>query len=198
MNLNLIRRFEVDERAMASWEVHTSVPISARICTIRALHARASTAFARTSYVREIGPFALAVSDCVWHARISELAIRAFTQPHDYVLASLVVMNAFEHYENDESPSAVVFRALAGTYEGSRSSAVSGEHKERPVTTTSRNAPPNDNGADDGADEDDSALARCNRCRGRAVFTQKQTRSADEGCTVFWRCTKCGHQWVRS
>lgn len=51
------------------------------------------------------------------------------------------------------------------------------------------------------ADEDDApALQLCPRCSSRATFSQKQTRSADEGFTIFFECTnaKCRHKWVQS
>jgi DNA-directed RNA polymerase subunit M/transcription elongation factor TFIIS len=43
------------------------------------------------------------------------------------------------------------------------------------------------------------SLEHCPKCGSKATWEQKQTRSADEGCTVFWKCTnaKCGKTWRR-
>lgn len=36
----------------------------------------------------------------------------------------------------------------------------------------------------------------CKKCRAFTVeITEKQTRSGDEGATVFYRCTSCGTKW---
>ena len=41
------------------------------------------------------------------------------------------------------------------------------------------------------------ALVRCRRCGGEEVtWDEKQTRSADEGATVFCRCTTCQNRWT--
>ena len=38
--------------------------------------------------------------------------------------------------------------------------------------------------------------AECPKCSNRkAYFMQIQIRSADEPMTIFYKCTKCGHQW---
>ena len=136
-----------------------------------------------------------AVSARVWRARVAELAVRAFVHPRDYTLASLVAMAALSDAcdaSAARSPSVVVFQALTGE----------DEFREAPSTTTARatgeGMPERTDGVTANEDDDDNVLARCHKCQGRAVFTQKQTRSADEGCTIFWRCTRCGHQWVRS
>jgi len=44
-----------------------------------------------------------------------------------------------------------------------------------------------------------NSLEHCPKCGSKATWEQKQTRSADEGCTVFWRCTntKCRKTWTR-
>jgi len=47
--------------------------------------------------------------------------------------------------------------------------------------------------------EKKEGIAKCISCNGDSVrFIQKQTRSADEGCTIFFSCNDCGHSWVRS
>jgi len=36
----------------------------------------------------------------------------------------------------------------------------------------------------------------CKKCKSNAITVeQKQTRSADEGATVFFTCTACGSRW---
>lgn len=41
------------------------------------------------------------------------------------------------------------------------------------------------------------AIVRCRRCGSHEVsWDEKQTRSADEGATVFCVCTKCKNRWV--
>ncbi len=36
----------------------------------------------------------------------------------------------------------------------------------------------------------------CPKCNhNKAVYWQLQTRSADEGSTIFYRCVKCHHTW---
>ena len=36
----------------------------------------------------------------------------------------------------------------------------------------------------------------CPKCGNMEAYAwQMQTRSADEGATTFYRCTKCGHSW---
>ena len=41
------------------------------------------------------------------------------------------------------------------------------------------------------------AIVRCRRCGSQDVsWDEKQTRSADEGATVFCVCTKCKLRWV--
>ena len=44
-----------------------------------------------------------------------------------------------------------------------------------------------------------NSLEHCPKCGSKATWEQKQTRSADEGCTVFWKCTnvKCRKTWTR-
>jgi len=42
----------------------------------------------------------------------------------------------------------------------------------------------------------ESGALKCNRCHSRNVqVDQKQTRSADEGMTVFCTCSTCGMRW---
>lgn len=42
----------------------------------------------------------------------------------------------------------------------------------------------------------DAGTLRCNRCHSHDVqVEQKQTRSADEGMTIFCECRKCGLRW---
>ena len=43
------------------------------------------------------------------------------------------------------------------------------------------------------------SLETCSKCGAKATWEQKQTRSADEGCTVFWKCTNpaCRKTWKR-
>jgi len=37
---------------------------------------------------------------------------------------------------------------------------------------------------------------KCKRCKSTDVYSyEKQTRSADEGATRFYECTKCGLKW---
>ena len=41
------------------------------------------------------------------------------------------------------------------------------------------------------------AIVRCRRCGSQEVsWEEKQTRSADEGATVFCVCTTCKNRWV--
>ena len=41
-----------------------------------------------------------------------------------------------------------------------------------------------------------TAEVRCERCdNDRAWYTIKQTASADEPPTRFFKCTECGHRW---
>ena len=36
----------------------------------------------------------------------------------------------------------------------------------------------------------------CGKCKSNQIeFYQKQTRSGDEGMTIFYSCTKCGKNW---
>ena len=40
------------------------------------------------------------------------------------------------------------------------------------------------------------ALHRCRKCGGTNIsFYSRQTRSADEGATIFLTCEECGHKW---
>jgi DNA-directed RNA polymerase subunit M/transcription elongation factor TFIIS len=60
---------------------------------------------------------------------------------------------------------------------------------------------PDERNTEDEVSEDDApALQLCPKCSSRATFSQKQTRSADEGFTIFFECTnaKCKHKWVQS
>jgi len=42
-------------------------------------------------------------------------------------------------------------------------------------------------------------VVSCRKCKSEKVFTfNKQTRSADEGTTVFCRCSECGTRWKES
>lgn len=43
------------------------------------------------------------------------------------------------------------------------------------------------------------SLEKCPKCGSKASWEQKQTRSADEGCTVFWKCSNagCAKTWRR-
>ncbi len=44
--------------------------------------------------------------------------------------------------------------------------------------------------------KDNGGALVCNRCHSRNVeVSQKQTRSADEGMTVYCTCAKCGLRW---
>ena len=46
-------------------------------------------------------------------------------------------------------------------------------------------------------DEQFQAIVRCRRCGSKEVsWEEKQTRSADEGATVFCVCTACKNRWV--
>lgn len=46
-------------------------------------------------------------------------------------------------------------------------------------------------------DEKFQAIVRCRRCGSEDVsWEEKQTRSADEGATVFCVCTSCKNRWV--
>jgi transcription elongation factor S-II len=46
-------------------------------------------------------------------------------------------------------------------------------------------------------DEQFQAIVRCRRCGSKEVsWEEKQTRSADEGATVFCVCTICKNRWV--
>lgn len=46
-------------------------------------------------------------------------------------------------------------------------------------------------------DGDFNAIVKCRRCGSTEVtWEEKQTRSADEGCTVFVACTTCQNRWV--
>ncbi len=43
-----------------------------------------------------------------------------------------------------------------------------------------------------------ASIVRCRKCGSNDVsWEEKQTRSADEGATVFVTCTKCKHRWVQ-
>ena len=46
----------------------------------------------------------------------------------------------------------------------------------------------------DSEDDDGSVMVRC-KCGGRAEWSQRQTRSADEAMTTFATCTKCHRTW---
>ena len=58
-----------------------------------------------------------------------------------------------------------------------------------------------DNSTDSAKVIEDTApsLETCSKCGAKATWEQKQTRSADEGCTVFWKCTNpsCRKTWKR-
>lgn len=46
-------------------------------------------------------------------------------------------------------------------------------------------------------DHEFKAIVRCRRCGGTdVVWDEKQTRSADEGASVFCTCTTCKNRWV--
>ncbi len=46
-------------------------------------------------------------------------------------------------------------------------------------------------------DETFQAIVRCRRCNSMEIsWEEKQTRSADEGATLFCVCTACGNRWV--
>lgn len=46
-------------------------------------------------------------------------------------------------------------------------------------------------------DEKFQAIVRCRRCGSEDVsWEEKQTRSADEGATLFCVCTTCNNRWV--
>lgn len=46
-------------------------------------------------------------------------------------------------------------------------------------------------------DQTFTAIVRCRRCGCEEVtWEEKQTRSADEGATVFCSCTRCKNRWV--
>lgn len=36
----------------------------------------------------------------------------------------------------------------------------------------------------------------CDKCKQSVVYMEKQTRGADEGTTVYYRCTNCPNSWV--
>ena len=41
------------------------------------------------------------------------------------------------------------------------------------------------------------SVAKCRKCGSKDIsWQEKQTRSADEGCTVFVTCNDCHHRWV--
>jgi DNA-directed RNA polymerase subunit M/transcription elongation factor TFIIS len=41
------------------------------------------------------------------------------------------------------------------------------------------------------------AIVQCRKCGGSEIqWDEKQTRSADEGCTLFCVCLKCKHRWT--
>ena len=48
-------------------------------------------------------------------------------------------------------------------------------------------------------EDTEPSLETCSKCGAKATWEQKQTRSADEGCTVFWKCTNpaCRKTWKR-
>lgn len=42
-----------------------------------------------------------------------------------------------------------------------------------------------------------AAIDRCTKCNSTELrWEEKQTRSADEGASVFWTCVTCKHRWV--
>jgi len=46
-------------------------------------------------------------------------------------------------------------------------------------------------------DKEYQSIVQCNRCGSKEVmWEEKQTRSADEGATLFCMCTKCKNRWV--
>ena len=46
-------------------------------------------------------------------------------------------------------------------------------------------------------DRDYQAIVRCRRCGSQEVsWEEKQTRSADEGATLFCACATCKNRWV--
>jgi len=46
-------------------------------------------------------------------------------------------------------------------------------------------------------DKEYQSIVHCNRCGSKEVmWEEKQTRSADEGATLFCMCTKCKNRWV--
>lgn len=48
-------------------------------------------------------------------------------------------------------------------------------------------------------DQKFQAIVRCRRCGSEEiVWEEKQTRSADEGATIFAACVKCKNRWVMS
>lgn len=44
--------------------------------------------------------------------------------------------------------------------------------------------------------EIEEGVLECGKCKSKKTFSfTKQTRSADEGTTVFAQCAQCGHKW---
>lgn len=42
-----------------------------------------------------------------------------------------------------------------------------------------------------------AAIDKCKKCGSTELrWEEKQTRSADEGSSVFWTCVSCKHRWV--
>jgi DNA-directed RNA polymerase subunit M/transcription elongation factor TFIIS len=53
-------------------------------------------------------------------------------------------------------------------------------------------------GSDDGEvrGEDIDSSILCRKCNEKKViYREKQTRSADEGATIYYYCTLCGYSW---